>query len=113
MWFYVIGILKPAVLIPEIDSSALIGYPSAKRYLNYTSTIGAKTTTGPPTTIYVRAQNSQVQAVDSMLADTTNPENPNEVDVSQPSATIIYSHTKHWAVVIPTEAWAGGWSPRS
>jgi putative ABC transport system permease protein len=23
-------------------------------------------------------------------------------------ATVIYAHTKHWAVVIPTEAWAGG-----
>jgi putative ABC transport system permease protein len=23
-------------------------------------------------------------------------------------ATIVYAHTKHWAVVIPTQAWAGG-----
>jgi putative ABC transport system permease protein len=23
-------------------------------------------------------------------------------------ATIVFAHTKHWAVVIPTEAWAGG-----
>jgi putative ABC transport system permease protein len=23
-------------------------------------------------------------------------------------ATVIYANTKHWAVVIPTEAWAGG-----
>ena len=23
-------------------------------------------------------------------------------------ATSVYAHTKHWAVVIPTEAWAGG-----
>jgi putative ABC transport system permease protein len=23
-------------------------------------------------------------------------------------ATIVYAHTEHWAVVIPTEAWAGG-----
>jgi putative ABC transport system permease protein len=23
-------------------------------------------------------------------------------------ATIVYAHTKHWAVVIPTEAWTGG-----
>ena len=23
-------------------------------------------------------------------------------------ATTVYAHTKHWAVVIPTEAWAGG-----
>jgi putative ABC transport system permease protein len=23
-------------------------------------------------------------------------------------ATVVYAHTKHWATVIPTEAWAGG-----
>jgi putative ABC transport system permease protein len=193
MWFYVIGILKPAVLAPEIDESALIGYAAAKRYLNYTSTRGGKTTIGPPTTIYVRAQNNQVDAVYSVLTQTADPENPSYVDVSQPSAaltaradaqgafnglflglgavallvgavgvanimiisvlerrseigrrralgatrgqirmqflseaillallggtvgvglgslaTVVYAHTKHWAVVIPTEAWAGG-----
>jgi len=193
MWFYVIGILTPAVLAPEIDQSALIGYPAAKRYLNYTSTTGGKTTIGPPTTIYVRAQNNQVDAVYSVLTQTADPENPSYVDVSQPSAaltaradaqgafnglflglgavallvgavgvanimiisvlerrseiglrralgatrgqirmqflseaillallggtvgvglgslaTVVYAHTKHWAVVIPTEAWAGG-----
>jgi putative ABC transport system permease protein len=193
MWFYVIGILTPAVLAPEIDQSALIGYPAAKRYLNYASTIGGKTTIGPPTTIYVRAQNDKVDAVYSVLTRTADPENPSYVDVSQPSAaltaradaqgafnglflglgavallvsavgvanimiisvlerrseiglrralgatrgqirvqflseaillallggavgvamgglaTVVYAHTKHWAVTIPTEAWAGG-----
>jgi putative ABC transport system permease protein len=193
MWFYVIGILTPAVLAPEIDQSALIGYAAGQRYLNYTSTIGGKTRMGPPTTIYVRAQNDQVDAVYSVLTQTADPENPSYVDVSQPSAaltaradaqgafnglflglgaiallvgavgvanimiisvlerrseiglrralgatrgqirmqflseaillallggavgvamgglaTVVYAHTKHWAVVIPTEAWAGG-----
>jgi len=88
MWFYVIGILTPAVLAPEIDQSALIGYPAAERYLNYTSTTGGKTTIGPPTTIYVRAQNNQVDAVYSVLTQTADPENPSYVDVSQPSAAL-------------------------
>jgi putative ABC transport system permease protein len=57
--------------------------------------------------------------------------NPSEVNVSQPSnalvaqaeaksalnglflglgaaSTAVYAHTKHWATIIPTEAWAGG-----
>jgi putative ABC transport system permease protein len=194
MWFYVIGTLTPAVLAPEIDNSVLVGYPAAKRYLNYTSpATNGKPTVGPPSTIYLRTQTSQVDAVDSLLAQTADPQNPNEVDVSEPStaltaradaqgafnglflglgavallvgaigvanimiisflerrseiglrralgatrgqirtqflseaillalaggaagiaigalATVIYAHTKHWAVVIPTEAWVGG-----
>jgi putative ABC transport system permease protein len=171
----------------------LVGYPAAQRYLDYSTTTQGKATIGPPSTIYVRAQTSQVSAVWSVLAQTANPENPNEVNVSQPSsaltaradakgafnglflglgavallvgavgvanimiisvlerrseiglrralgatrgqirtqflseavllaliggiagvvagalATITYAHTKHWDVVIPTEAWAGG-----
>jgi putative ABC transport system permease protein len=184
MWFYVAGILNPAVLAPELDSAVLVGFPAAERYLHFD---------GHPSTIYVRAQTSEVAAVQSVLAATANPENPNQVNVSQPSsaltaraeakgafnglflglgavallvgavgvanimiisvlerrseiglrralgatrgqirtqflteaillaliggaagvatgalATLIYATSKHWAVVIPTEAWAGG-----
>ena len=35
MWFYVMGILNPAVLTPEIDSSVLIGFPAAEKYLGF------------------------------------------------------------------------------
>jgi putative ABC transport system permease protein len=192
-WFYVAGILSPAVLAPEIDTSALVGYPAAQRYLDHTSITRGKPTVGPPTTIYVRSQTDQVGAVQSVLAQTANPKAPNEVDVSQPSdaltaraaargafnslflglgavalvvgavgvanimiisvlerrseiglrralgatrgqvrgqflseaillallggavgvaagalATVVYASAKHWAVVIPTTAWAGG-----
>jgi putative ABC transport system permease protein len=79
-WFYVVGILNPAVLAPQIDSSVLVGFPAAERYLGFD---------GHPSTIYVRAQTDQVQAVDSVLAATANPENPSQVDVSQPSAALV------------------------
>jgi putative ABC transport system permease protein len=183
-WFYLAGILSPAVLASAIDTSVLVGYPAAQRYLGFD---------GHPSTIYLRARDDRVNAVDNLLAATANPESPNEVNVSQPSDTLVaqadaksalnglflglgavallvgavgvanimiisvlerrseiglrralgatrghirtqflsealllgllggvvgvilgvastavYAHTKHWATVIPTEAWAGG-----
>jgi putative ABC transport system permease protein len=79
-WFYVAGILNPAVLAPDIDTSVLVGYPAAKAYLG---------SDGHPSTIYVRAQTEQVDAVQSLLAATANPEAPNQVDVSQPSQALV------------------------
>jgi putative ABC transport system permease protein len=79
-WFYVVGILNPAVLASAIDSSVLIGYPAAEKYLGFD---------GHPSTIYLRARNDEVNAVDDLLAATANPENPNQVNVSQPSAALV------------------------
>jgi putative ABC transport system permease protein len=79
-WFYVAGILTPAVLAPGIDTSVLVGYPAAETYL------GAD---GHPSTIYVRAQTSQVDAVQSLLAAAANPQAPSQVDVSQPSQALV------------------------
>jgi putative ABC transport system permease protein len=183
-WFYLAGILRSAVLASDLDSAVLVGYPAAEKYLGFD---------GHPSTIYLRAQNQRVNAVDNLLAATANPENPSGVNVSQPSdalvaqadaksaldglflglgavallvgavgvanimiisvlerrseiglrralgatrghirtqflseavllgllggavgvalgvvSTAIYAHVKHWATVIPTEAWAGG-----
>jgi putative ABC transport system permease protein len=183
-WFYLAGILHPAVLAPEIDSAVLIGFPAAQTYLGFD---------GHPSQIYLRAATDQVDAVHDVLAATANPEHPGQVYVSQPSdalvaraqaksalnglflglgavsllvgavgvanimiisvlerrseiglrralgaakghirlqflaeamllatlggaaglatgaaATAGYAHTKHWATVIPTLAWAGG-----
>ncbi len=183
-WFYVVGILKPAVLAPAIDSSVLVGYPAAEKYLGFD---------GHPSNIYIRAETERVNAVDNLLAATANPQSPSAVDVSQPSdalvaqaeakgalnslflglgavallvgavgvanimiisvlerrseiglrralgatrgqirgqflseaillgllgggvgvalgaaSTAAYAHTRHWAIVIPVEAWAGG-----
>jgi putative ABC transport system permease protein len=80
MWFYVTGILTSAALAPEIDSSVLVGFPSADKYLGLD---------GHPTTIYVRTVTSQTAAVQSVLAATAKPESPNEVNVSQPSAALV------------------------
>jgi putative ABC transport system permease protein len=84
-WFNVAGILQPAPLAPDIDNSALIGYPAAQDYLGYVSTVGGEARIGPPTSVYVRAATGHEAAVQSVLAQTANPEAPNEVNVSQPS----------------------------
>jgi putative ABC transport system permease protein len=84
-WFYLAGILGPSTLAAEIDTSVLVGYPAARRYLNYTGVYKGTSTLGPPSTIYVRAETDQVDTVQSLLARTANPESPNEAAVSQPS----------------------------
>ena len=53
-WFYVVGILNPAVLAPEIDSAMLVGFPAAETYLGFDR---------HPSTIYLRARTDQVAAV--------------------------------------------------
>jgi putative ABC transport system permease protein len=79
-WFYVVGILNPAALAPEIDASVLVGFPAAEKYLGFD---------GHPSTIYVRSATDQVTAVESVLAPTANPENPSQVTVSRPSDTLV------------------------
>jgi putative ABC transport system permease protein len=79
-WFYVLGILAPALLASEIDSSVLVGFGAARAYLGFD---------GHPTTVYVRAETSQVTAVDGVLAATTNPEAPDAVNVSRPSDALV------------------------
>jgi putative ABC transport system permease protein len=80
-WFYVVGILNSATLAPEIDTSVLVGFPAAGKYLGFD---------GNPSEIYVRTVNTQAAttAVDNLLAVQANPENPSEVDVSQPSSAL-------------------------
>ena len=84
-WFNVAGILKPSPLVPDIDYSALIGYPAAQEYLGYVSMVRGEAEAGPPSTIYVRTATGHEAAVQSLLAQTTNPEAPYEAAVSQPS----------------------------
>ena len=84
-WFNVAGILNPSPLEPDIDVSALIGYPVAETYLGHVSIVRGEQKAGPPSTIYVRAATGHEAAVQSLLAQTANPEAPYEVNVSQPS----------------------------
>jgi putative ABC transport system permease protein len=79
-WFYVAGILNPAILAPDVDTSVLVGYPAAETYLG---------SDGHPSTIYVRAQTDSVAAVQALLASTANPEAPSQVNVSQPSQALV------------------------
>jgi putative ABC transport system permease protein len=78
-WFYVGGVLRPVALAPEIDSSILVGFQTAASYLGFD---------GHPTTVYVRSVTSQVPAVQGVLAATASPENPDAVQVSQPSIVL-------------------------
>jgi len=77
-WFYVSGILSPAAYAPEIDSAVLVGFPAAEKYLHFD---------GHPSQIYVRTVDTQAATtrVDSLLGAQANPENPGQVDDSQPS----------------------------
>jgi putative ABC transport system permease protein len=84
-WFNLAGILNPSPLEPDIDVSALIGYPAAKKYLGYVSIIDGERRAGPPSTIYIRVATGHEAAVQALLAQTANPQAPYEAAVSQPS----------------------------
>jgi putative ABC transport system permease protein len=79
-WFYVAGILSqvPASYAPEINSSVLVGFPAAEKYLYFD---------GHPAEIYVRTVNdpAATTAVHGLLGSQANPESPSSVTVSQPS----------------------------
>ncbi len=77
-WFYLVGILSPATLAPPLDTSVLVGFPAAQTYLGFD---------GHPSELYVRTVNTPAATtrVDNLLAAQANPQNQNEVSVSQPS----------------------------
>ncbi len=81
MWFYLAGILNSAALTPQIDSSVLIGFPAAEKYLGFD---------GHPSELYIRTQNSQsaTNKVDNLLAYQADPEDPSGAAVSQPSSAL-------------------------
>ncbi|HYN96022.1 MAG TPA: ABC transporter permease [Pilimelia sp.] len=75
-WFTVVGILAPCELAPEIDSSALIGFGTARSLFGHD---------GSPGTLYVRADTARTAEVAGLLARAVHPADPAEVAVSRPS----------------------------
>jgi putative ABC transport system permease protein len=78
-WFIVAGILNPLPLAPEIDRSALVGFPVAATDLGYD---------GHPSLIYVRTDVTATARVAALLGPTAAPETPAGAAVSQPSAAL-------------------------
>jgi putative ABC transport system permease protein len=75
-WFTVTGILDPFPFAPEVDRSALIGFPVARTMFDYA---------GNASRVYIRARQERVTQVAGVLAMTANPTNPERVEVSRPS----------------------------
>ncbi|MEW1654029.1 MULTISPECIES: ABC transporter permease [unclassified Streptomyces] len=78
-YFTVIGILDPLPLAPEIERSALVGWQAAGTLLGFD---------GHPTQIYERSTDASVEAVRKLLARTADPQNPQNVEVSNPSSAL-------------------------
>jgi putative ABC transport system permease protein len=75
-WFVVIGILNDMPLHPDLERSAMIGYPVADELFE---------TSGSPSTIYVRTHPDFVNDVAEVIPATVNPEEPDTVQISRPS----------------------------
>ena len=75
-WFTVAGVLAPIPLAPDVERSVLVGWSAARTWLGFD---------GHPTVVYVRAQESQLEAVRAVLPATVFPENPARIEVSRPS----------------------------
>jgi putative ABC transport system permease protein len=74
--FTVVGILATTPLSPDIDRSVLVGWPAARSELRFD---------GHPTVLYVQSEESQIEAVRGVLAETISPERPGQVVVTRPS----------------------------
>jgi putative ABC transport system permease protein len=75
-WFKVIGLLDPVPLAPDVDRSALIGYPVAQELFDIDAAASR---------VRVRTDPDVTEAVSRVLAATANPLAPNEVEVERPS----------------------------
>jgi putative ABC transport system permease protein len=78
-WFTVAGILGQQPLAPEVERAALIGYPIAHRLFG---------TMRNASMLYVRADPERVQQAAALLGATADPQNPEQTQVSRPSAAL-------------------------
>ncbi|MFE7588607.1 ABC transporter permease [Kitasatospora sp. NPDC057512] len=78
-YFTVIGILDPLPLAPEIERAALVGWDGARSLLGFD---------GHPTQIYERSTDRTVSAVRELIPRTVDPQNPHNVQVTDPSSAL-------------------------
>ncbi|MFJ5117485.1 MULTISPECIES: ABC transporter permease [unclassified Kitasatospora] len=78
-YFTVIGILDPLPLAPEIERAALVGWDGAGALLGFD---------GHPTQIYERSTDRTVSAVRELIPRTVDPQNPRNVQVTDPSSAL-------------------------
>ncbi|MFB7125087.1 MULTISPECIES: ABC transporter permease [Streptomycetaceae] len=78
-YFTVIGILDPLPLAPEIERAALVGWDGAGTLLGFD---------GHPTQIYERSTDRTVSAVRELIPRTVDPQNPHNVQVTDPSSAL-------------------------
>ncbi|MFG3257302.1 ABC transporter permease [Streptomyces sp. NPDC048172] len=78
-YFTVVGVLDPLPLAPELERSALVGWDAAERLLAFD---------GHPTSVYERSTDESVSTVRELLGPTIDPESPQEVKVTDPSAKL-------------------------
>ncbi|MFJ7276792.1 ABC transporter permease [Kitasatospora sp. NPDC098663] len=78
-YFTVIGILDPLPLAPEIERAALVGWDGAGALLGFD---------GHPTQIYERSTDQTVGAVRALIPRTVDPQNPHNVQVTDPSSAL-------------------------
>ncbi|MFF9788780.1 putative ABC transport system permease protein [Streptomyces sp. SceaMP-e96] len=78
-YFTVVGILDPLPLAPEIERSALVGWSAAGKLLGFD---------GHPTSIYERSTHASVRGVRDLIPHTVDPQNPQDVQVTDPSSAL-------------------------
>ncbi|BCJ59638.1 ABC transporter permease [Micromonospora endophytica] len=96
--FTVVGILAQTPLSPDIDRSVLVGWAAARSELRFD---------GHPTVIYLRCEESQLETVRGVLAETIFPERPGQVVVSRPSDALAAKRATEGSFAVLFLALAG------